>query len=40
VLRGLPFDEHDRLAVMLEHDSQHDSGAQGGERGSIGGVAE
>src|SRR5688572_15351833 len=22
VLRGLPFDEHDRLAVVLEHDTQ------------------
>jgi hypothetical protein len=22
VLRGLPFDEHDRLAVVLEHDTR------------------
>src|SRR5512146_1284554 len=22
VLRGLPFDEHDRLAVVLEHDTK------------------
>ncbi len=30
VLRGLPFDEHDRLAVVLEYDTQHPTTFGGG----------
>ena len=31
VLRGLPFDEHDRLAAILEHDTQRPTTFGGGQ---------